>query len=505
MIRRPSLLLLGLVAACGGSSASSLPEYPPFVPETSGEEGSSGEADAEREPPPLSGESRDVHFPTVARSRGPNGLGVSVIENHTLPVAHVSLVFGSGSDVDPANLPGLASFVADMLKEGTRRRSSAELADAFDAIGASYAVHAQQETLSIDVSVLVDELPTALALVSEMLTQPAWDATELDKLKRRERARLTMQLQDPNFLARRALRAELYGDHPYARIDTTLEAIDRLRKEDLIAWHRANLVPSNALLIVAGDVTPAAFGPLVGRAFRTFRGGAAPSASFPALPTRSGRTIVVVDRPGSVQSVIRVGNLAIARNSPDYVPLTVANHVLGGGANSRLFVDLRERRGLTYGAYSSVAELTQIGPFAVGLAVRTPVTIEALDGVFEHLSRITSDEVPAEELQFAERYLADSFPLQIDTPRKVVSLVSDAHTFGLPDGYWDGYRTAIGEVTAQQALEAARRNIRPAEAVVVVVGESSAFADDLARFGAVRVVDADGALVREIPARPAQD
>jgi len=502
MIRRISLgFLVSFLAACGGSGANILPEYPPFEPEETPEE--TAGAEVEREAPPASGESRDVHFPPVVHRTIANGLTLDVIESHTLPVAHVTLLIASGSDSDPENLPGLSSFVADMLKEGTRRKTSAQLAEAFDAIGARYNVHATQESLSIDVSVLIDELPAALALVAEMVTTPAFDATELEKLKRRERARLTMQLQDPNFLARRAIRAELYGSHPYARIDTTLEAIDRLRREDLIAWQRANIVPANSTLIVAGDLDAAGFATTATRTFRTFRGGAAPTITFPAVPTRTGRTVIVVDRPGSVQSVIRVGNLAIPRNSPDYVPLTVANHVLGGGANSRLFVDLRERRGLTYGAYSSVTESTEIGPFAVGLAVRTQVTTDAVAGVFEHLERIVAEPVTADELHFAETYLSDSFPLQIDTPRKVVQLVCESHIFQLPEGYWDSYRSAIVQVTAEQALEAARRNVRPAEAVVIVVGESSAFAESLARFGAVRVVDVDGHVIREFAATPA--
>lgn len=493
------LVALSCVTACGGG-AHEIPEYPPFEPLVGGDEEPSEEEPPTREPPPVSGPTTDVRFPTIAH-RTVRGLAVDVVENHALPTAHLVFVVRSGSDSDPESLPGLASFVAQMLKEGTRTKSAEALAGAFDEIGARYSVAADQESIYVAVSVLSDQLPAALSLMAEMITQPAFDATELGKLKRRERDRLELESQDPNWLGRRALRRELYGDHPYGHVDTTPRAVEQVRREDLVAWHRAHFVPSNCLLVAGGDVEPDAFATQLGRAFRSFRGGTAPEVTFPTLPARTGRSIVVVDRPGSVQSSIRVANLAIRRSSPDYVPLTVANHVLGGGANARLFVDLREQRGLTYGAYSAVIELTEIAPFAASTAVRTAVTVEALSGIFEHLERIRTSPIPEDELAFAQRYLADSFPLQIDTPAKVVHLLAQQRIFGLPEGYWDHYRSAIAEVTPETALAAAQAYIRPSEAVVVIVGESSAFAEDLTAFGPVRVVDADFATLRELPAR----
>lgn len=506
-MKQRTRLLLPLIlslAACGGPSASDIPEYPPFEPlaESAGDEGA--ESTPSREPPPESAPPRDVRFPEVGHLRTANGLAIDVVPRDDLPVTHLLFVVRSGSDADPAALPGLSAFVTQMLKEGTASRTSSELASAFDEIGARLSVYSDQESIYLSVAVLSDELDRALGLVAEMVTQPAFDATELEKLRRRERDRLTMESQDPNWLGRRALRRELYGDHPYGHVDATLQSVDRFSKADLLAFHRSHFVAGNCFLVVAGHVNPTSLTQSAGRAFRRLRRGDAPTIRFPELAPRTGRQVVVVDRPGSVQSSIRVANLAIRRNSPDYVPLSVANHVLGGGANSRLFVDLREHRGLTYGAYSGIVELTEIAPFAVSTSVRTPVTVEATRGIFEHLARITSEAVPDDELQFAERYLADSFPLQIDTSAKVAQLVAQQRIFGLPEGYWDHYRSAIAEVTSEQALEAAQRDIRPAEAVVVIVGESRAFADDLAEFGPVRVVDVEGRTLREIPARAAE-
>ena len=211
--------------------------------------------------------------------------------------------------------------------------------------------------------------------------------------------------------------------------------------------------------------------------------------------------MVVVDRPGSVQSTIYVGNLAIARGDEAFIPLDVANQVLGGSAASRLFMDLRERRSLTYGAYSQVGQRVGVAPFVAYAAVRTEVTADAMSGLYEHLDRIVRDAPSADEIQNATTYLSDSFPLQIDTPAKIAAMVADLRIFGLDDDYWDGYRTAIRAVTPQAALAAARGHIRPDRALVVVVGTAADIAEPLRRYGNVTVVDAEGRVKMELEAR----
>jgi Zn-dependent M16 (insulinase) family peptidase len=209
---------------------------------------------------------------------------------------------------------------------------------------------------------------------------------------------------------------------------------------------------------------------------------------------------VLVDRPESVQSVILVSNIALARTSPDYVPLLVANQVLGGSAASRLFMDLRERQSLTYGAYSSVEEGLQPQPFRASAAVRNEVTAQALKAFFEHLDRITTEPAAESELADAKRLLVDSFPLHIETPGEIAGLVSDLRTYGFPDNYWDGFRSQIQAVTPQQALAAAKQYIRPSSGLVVVVGRAAAVRETLASYGAVKVFDTDGKLVVATPA-----
>lgn len=455
----------------------------------------------ERQSPPAPGPRRDVHFPSIARSTLPNGLEVNVVEYHTLPVLHLRLVArAAGAAADPPNLPGLASFTGDMLKEGTRTKSSAQIAEAIEFVGGTLSITTGLDATTIAVSVLRDHAETALALLAELAAEPTFPQSEIDKLRRRELDRLTQMQQDPGWLSRRAFLPEVYGSHPYAHFDTTPEALQRISRNDLVQFHRTRFVGGAMFLAVAGDVRAAEFNPLVARTLGRIRRGTAPAARYPAIPPRTARNVVIVDRPGSAQAVIRIGNVALHRADDDYIPLSVANQVLGGEASSRLFMDLRERRSLTYGAYSRVTANVEPGTFQASGSVRTPVTAEALAAFFEHLDRIVREAPPQSELEEARAFLIDSFPLSIETPADLADRLVELRLYGLPDTYWDSYRSRIAQVTPAQSLEAARRYIHPEHAAVVIVGSASAFEEAARRFGPVRVVDVGGRTLRELPA-----
>ena len=490
---------LAVVALAGSLACSSMP-VAQTLPAEEGPPETQAATESARQAPPASGPARDIAFPPIARSELANGLELNVVRWEQLPIVYLRLVVESGAAADPDDLQGLSSLVADMLKEGTRRQSSAELAERIEFLGADLSTGADQESVSLVFRALSEHMGEAMDILAEVATQPAFANAELTKLKRREGDRLALLGQQPFFLARRALYAGLYGDHPYARIETTPATLERVRRTDLQAWHRTHFVPANAHLVAVGAVTPEAVQSAAERAFGRWRGRAPATVERPAPPARRNRTITVVDRPGSVQSVIVIGNLAIARGDEDYVPLMVANQVLGGSAASRLFMDLRERRSLTYGAYSVVGERVDVGPFLAYAQVRTEVTSEAMGAFFENLSAITTEAPSADELANAHRYLSDSFPLQIDTPGKIANLVSELRIFGLADDYWDGFRTEIREVAAPASLAAAQEHMRPNEALVVVVGEAAQIAEGLTAFGRVAVVDGEGNVQLELAA-----
>jgi zinc protease len=485
----PSLMAATLFAsACGGAPPSETTQAVTTM--TSQTETQS--AAAQPRTAPESGPARDVNFPPIERSTLANGLELNTVTAGALPVVYLRLVIKSGGASDPRQQPGLAHLVSLMLNEGTKTRSAAKLADDVEFLGADLGIGSDEETLVISMRALKDQLPQAMEILADVALNPAFAEAELTKLKRRELDRIQLRSNDPGFLASREFYRALYGAHPYANIDTTAAVVERVRKNDLVGWHRKHFLPNNAFIVAVGDVTSAQVADQATRVFSRWRRGRVEEPTYGEIPARTAREIVLVDRPESVQSVFAIGNMAISRESNEWIPLAVANQVLGGSAASRLFMDLREQRSLTYGAYSRIDEAAQPAPFRASASVRNEVTAEATSAFVEHLERIVREPAPAAELLDAQRYLSDSFPLRIETAGRIADMVADLRVYGLPDDYWDTYRTQIRAVTPEAALAAAQANIRPDRALFVVVGRASAVLEPLRHYGPVRVVAIDG-------------
>ncbi len=490
MIRRTNraAAALAMLIACGPSEVDE--SEPEVTPVATGDE-TPAEAPP-REPPPESGPARDISFPPIERTELANDLELNVVPYDALPVVYLRLVVKSGGETDPEGKAGLSDLVAQMLKEGTRRKNSQELAESIEFLGADLWTGADEENVHLVFRALSEHLDEAMDILADVARNPAFRDEELEKLKRREKDRLALSRRQPRYLAREAFFAQLYGDHPYATVDTNEEALERISRRDLQRWHRKYFVPSNAFLVAVGNVTSDQVKAAAERAFGRWRGREVRAQEAPEPPTRDEREVVIIDRPGSVQSTIYIGELALARGDEGWVEMEVSNQILGGSAASRLFMDLRERRGLTYGAYSQVVERVQTGPFVALGAVRTEVTGQAVAGFFEHLERWVSEPPTPEETGHARAFLSDSFPLSIDTPGKIAGMVADLRVFDLPDDYWDGYRSSIGEVTPDAALEAARSRVHPDKMLVVIVGRAAEIADGLRRWGEVTVLDGEG-------------
>ncbi len=475
---RRSTLALALVLSACSSTRTNTPVTAPTQPVTAPDNAAAAATAPVRVAVPNPGPARDVHLPPVRATTLTNGLAVQLVEYHTLPVLHLRLVVGAGSATDPANLPGLASFTGDMLREGTTTRTSAQIAETIEFVGGSISVSTSADVTILSVSVLRDHAETALSLLADVVGHPTFPVVEINKLKRRENDRLQQSRNDPAWLTRRAFYQGVYGEnHPYGRIDTTADVLRRLTRVDLVNFHRARFVAGNMFLTAVGDVQPAAFDALLGRTLGTLRRGTAPAVTIPELEPRTARQIVLVDRPESPQSVIRIGNGSLRRADPDWVPFTVANQVLGGGVSSRLFMDLRELRSLSYGVYSRMGENVGTSNWFAGGQVRTAVTGDAMHALFRHIECVTTEAAPDPEVAMTRSYLTDSFALSIETPGNVADLVSSMRIFGLPADYYDTLRTRIAAVDPAAALATARRYVHPEQALVVVVGTANAPVD----------------------------
>lgn len=472
-MRRLTFALALVLAACGSTQTPAPVAVAPTTPPDA--DAGAAAAPAPRVAVPTPGPARDVHLPPVRATTLGNGLAVQLVEYHTLPVLHLRLVVRAGASTDPANLPGLASLTGDMLREGTTTRTSAQIAETIEFVGGSLDVSTSADVTVLSVSVLRDHAETALTLLADVLARPTFPQVEINKLKRRETDRLQQSRNDPGWLTQRAFYEGLYGPtHPYGRFDTTPAVLARVTRSDFMAFHRARYVAGNMFLTAVGDVQPAAFDALLNRTLGTLRRGTSPVVPIADVPARTARQIVLVDRPESAQSAIRIGNVSLRRADPDWVPFTVANQLLGGGVSSRLFMDLRELRSLSYGVYARMGSNVGASQWFAGGQVRNAVTGDALHALFRHMECITTEAAPEPELSMTRSYLTDSFPLTIETPGNVADLVSSMRIFGLPSDYYDTLRARVTAVDAAASLATARRYIQPDRALVVVVGTASA-------------------------------
>lgn len=440
-------------------------------------------------PPPL--ESHPVRFPSVGRQTLPNGLDLVVVENHEQPVVSVRLYLPAGGVSDPSGEVGLATMTASLLDKGTTSRSAEQIASTVEGVGASLNTGANDDIAYVASTTLTRDLPTVLGVFSDIVLHPTFPEGQVETMRKRQLSALRIQLSEPGVLAAREFSREIYGDNPYANAPTeaSLKKIDRAA---LRSFHADHYVPGGSLLVFAGDIDMKAARAAAEKWFGDWKGSGPAAASEPSPAAPKPTHITLIDRPGSVQSNVWVGNLGIRPGDPDAVPLDVMNRVLGGGANSRLFLILRERKGWTYGAYSRLTTPEGPGYFAATAEVRTPVTDSALSEMMHQLERIRAQRVPKSELDAAKAYLTGHFPIELETPSQVASRVADVILRGVGIGYLEHYRSRVEAVTPAEVERVARTHIHPDSSVVVVVGDGSKIYDDLKAIAPVSIQDVSG-------------
>ena len=440
--------------------------------------------------PPAPMPLRPVRFPAFQTGRLADGLDVIIVAQHKQPLVTVTLALQAGSAYDPPGKAGLASLVAEVLTKGTTTRTADQLAAQVEGAGGSIGAYADDDFLRITISTLAENLPRAIADLADVVEHATVPGTELELARTRELSALQLALSEPGAIAQRIFSREVYGDHPYGRSETPA-SVRAVTREDVLAFCQAHVRPGGALLVIAGDVDPAAARRLAAGAFAAWRGSAAPVA-FPPVPTPAATGIVLVNKPGAVQSNILAGFPFITPRDPAVYPLTLMNQILGGGTDSRLFQILRERKGWTYGAYSRFTRPKGTGAFLANADVRTPVTDSAVAELMRQLDRIR-DEVPADsEITAAKDYLVGSFPLTLQTPEQVAGAVASARLVGLPDDYVPQFRDRLAAVTAAQLGAADRRYLTTGHMVIVVVGDGATLLGPLQKLAPVRVVDVAG-------------
>ncbi|MEZ5306889.1 MAG: pitrilysin family protein [Pyrinomonadaceae bacterium] len=439
--------------------------------------------------PPTQLPSIGFDIPPASRFVLDNGLRVIVLEDRRFPMISLRLGFLRGEINDSGDTNGVMSAMASQMTEGTSTHSSREIAELVDSVGGDLSVGAGYDNTVMRISSLTKHFPKMLDLGAEVLLDPIFPESELDLYRQNAIEGLKYQRSQPDFLAEEHLGKLIYGGHPYGINSPSEDDFRNLSREHLLDAYKRTIIPSNAVLVAVGDISANELGMELNARFGGWEKADVSDSSFPEIPNRSKRSMVIVDRPGSTQSNIVLSNLAMKRLNGDYFKFLVMNQVLGAGASSRLFMNLREEKGYTYGAYSRIYARRFAGNFEATSEVRTSVTGDALKEFFFELERIREESVPEQELADAINYLSGVFPIKAETQGALLGLLTSQELHGLPEDYLLTYRDNVRGVSVADVQEAARKYVRPDEMAIVIVGDArevlaqvEAYCDDISIF-----------------------
>ncbi|HLL69919.1 MAG TPA: pitrilysin family protein [Pyrinomonadaceae bacterium] len=450
------------------------------TPATSGNNAAAQADDAWRNQQPPAGAPSKLALPVPKSFKLANGLTVMLVEQHNLPVVAVTLNLLSGSEANPANKPGLASFMADMLDEGTTRRSALQIADDAAAIGSTLASRSSSDAAWVAARTLKKNADAAFDLVADVALRPAFEAKEIERVRNDRLTQILQQRDNPNVLASQIFNSEVYGtEHPYGYTELgTEQSIKTITREDMLKFWQAGYVPENAALVVAGDMNESELRALAEKHFGKWAGKAT-NVTRPNVRAANARHIVVVDKPGAPQTALRIGAVGVPRDNPDYVPIEVMNTGLGGLFSSRINMNLREKNGYTYGAGSFFQFRRGPGPFITATSVRTDVTAPAVREIFNEFERMRTADVSAEELKIAKDSFARSLPGLFETTGQAAASIGQLFIYNLPLDYYRTLPAKIDAMTVADVRRVAEKYLRPESMVIVAVGDRSKIEPEL--------------------------
>ena len=432
-------------------------------------------------PPPLL--KRDVTFPEYEIRTLDNGLQVVFVGHHEMPAVNVRLLVRAGASSDPADTPGVAALTGQLLDQGTTSRSAQEIAETIDSIGGGLVVGAGNDLSFINVIVMKDSFDLALEMLSDVARRPAFAPAEIDRQRQQVLSGMRVSYDDPAYIAGVVFNRLVYGFHPYGMPHNGTPASARaITRDDLVTFHATHYMPNNAVLAVVGDVSADESFEGVARVLGDWERGQLPRWSRIEAPQPT-RRLVIIDKPGAVQTAVRVGHRTLPRAHADYLAFDLAIKILGGEGGNRLGGALRTERSLTYAASADLAGRQFDGDFMAKTDTRSVATAEALRLIVDEVTRLQRERVSRRELGGAQDYLAGNFPITIETPNAIAAQVLEAILYGLDLGDLETYRERINAVTVNDVQRVARSYLKPANLSIVLVGDASTFVDDLAGVG----------------------
>ena len=446
-------------------------------------------ADIDRTKQPAPDPAPAASFPDYRTETMPNGLKVFVIEDDRKPTVTFRLVIRSGSIAD-GDKQGSASFVASLLNRGTEHRDAATFAVETDSIGVKVEASSGSDAISVAASGLTKYTDQILDLFSDAVLHPVFAPDQFARLQRQTLSGLEAEKQQPSSLAGKLAGKVVFGSFPYGDY-LKPENVGAIRREDLAAFHHAYFLPNNASLAIVGDVKADTILPLIQQTFGSWQKGDVPALKLPEIPKLHGLTIHLLDRPGSVQSNIIVLSDAPARNNPDLPELNVMNATLGGGFSGRLFQDLREKHGWTYGSMSAFDYRKLGGDFEATAETRNEVTGPAVAEILKEIARLRDEPAKEDEIALQRQYNVGNYLLSLENTSRTAQRVQDIDLYGLPADFYKTYAHRMSVVTPAQVEELAKKYLTPTDVAIVVVGEAKEIKPELEKIGKVIVYDQD--------------
>ena len=441
--------------------------------------------------PPAAMPIQPAQFPPFAEATLPNGLRLLVVTNRKQPVLSLTLSIPAGGVYDPATRVGLSEMMAGLLTKGAGSRSADQIAAAIEGVGGSIGASAGSDYMTVNASVLAADKQLAFDLLADVVMRPTFPETEVELLRKQTLSSLALAKSQPASIASRFFAKGLYGEHPYGR-SADEASVGAITRDELVAFHGQRVRPGQALLVIAGAIDAAEARQMTEAAFGAWGGATVAAVAPRPAPQRMKSEILLLHRPGSVQANLVVGNTTWPPTDTRGYALTLANQVLGGAADARLFSILREEKGWTYGAYSNVSRRKQLGSFTATAEVRNAVADSALTELLAQMRKMGTTPVPTAEFEQQKQALVGQFPLTIETADAVASQVANARLLGLPTDYVQTYRQRLAAVTPAQAMAAAKAAIRADAAYIVVVGDAVVLGPKLTGIAPVAIVDVEG-------------
>lgn len=435
----------------------------------------------ERPPRPLP--AKEVKFPPYQIRTLDNGLRVVVVSQNEQPAVSLRLLVRAGAAQNPPDKAGLASMVGALLDQGIPGQSSSEIADAIDYIGGALGAGAGTDLAFVNALVLTTYFDQALDLVSKVARTPTFPQEELDRIQEQAASAMQVNMQDPDYLADVAIDRLIYGFHPYGLPSTgTPASVAALTREDIVRFHDTWYAPNNAILAVVGDVAPDAAFAAVERVFGDWPRKDVPAVDPGTMPAPT-RRVVLIDRPGAVQTEIRAGIIGIPRKHDDFMAVNLATKILGGEGANRLQNVLRSERGLTYGASADMDAFKLGGAIVAQTDTQTSTTGEALRLMIDEFARMPRSAVGQRELAGAQAYLSGSFPLGLETADEIALQVLNVLFYDLDVRDLETYPDRVNAVTSDDVLRVAKQFIVPDRLSIVLVGDARAVLPQLERVG----------------------